>query len=84
MFNVIGMVVHHIEDDTDTRLVECLHHLLELTDAHLRPIRIGGVATLGHIIVHRVVAPVILVVAEACLIHRAIVITGQDMDGIHT
>ena len=82
MLDVVGVVIHHVEDDADAGIVKRLHHLLEFADAHFRGIRIGGVASLGHVVVHRVVAPVVLVVAEARLIHRAVVVAREDMDGI--
>jgi hypothetical protein len=61
-----------------------IHHLLELADSTVWVVWIGGIATLWHIIVYRVVAPVILIVTETCLIDRAIVIAGQDMDSVDT
>ena len=64
--------------------MERLYHLLELADAHLWLVRICRIAALRYIVVHWVVAPVVLVVGKTGLIHRAVIITGQDMDGIHT
>ena len=83
MVNVKGMVIHHIENDTDASLMECLYHLFELTDAYSRIIGIGAVATLRNIVVHRVIAPVILIILQTGLIDRAIVVTGQDMHSIN-
>ena len=81
--DVPGVVIYYIQNDLDAGLVECLHHLLELVDAHLGLVGIGGVATLGHVIVHRVITPVILRLVEAGLIDRGIVKRRQDVDGIH-
>ena len=83
MVNVVGVVIHHVENDTNSCLVQCLYHLLELTDAAGGVIWVRRVATLGHIIVHRVIAPVILRLVQARLIHRPIVITRQNVNGIH-
>ena len=83
VLDIVGMVIHHVEDDADARLVEGLHHLLEFADAHLGLVGIGRIATLGHVVVHGVVAPVVLRNAEPRLVHRAIVIAGQDVDGVH-
>ena len=84
MFYVVSMVVHHVEDDGNTRLMKGIHHLLELTDAAVGVVRIRGIAAFGHVIVHRIVTPVILIVTQTCLVHRAIVIAGQDVHGIDT
>ena len=83
MGDVVGVIVDHVEDDADACLVEGLHHLLELTDASRRGVGVGGVAALRHVVVHGVVAPVVLVVGKARLVHRAVVVAGQDVDGIH-
>ena len=84
VFDVIGVVIYHVEDHADASIVEGFHHLLELADAYFWGIGIGGVATLWHVVVHRVVAPVVFVVAETCLIHRTVVVAGQDVDRVHT
>ena len=84
MIDVVGMVVHYVKDDTDAGLVKGLHHLLKFTNASSRVSRISRIAALRHIVVNRVVAPVILRLVETCLVNRTIVIAGQDMDGIDT
>ena len=81
--DVVGMVVHHIEDNPDTGTVQRLYHLLELADAHQRLGRVGGVRPLRNIIVHRVVAPVVLRALQVGLVDRAEIVAGQDMDGIN-
>ena len=83
VLNVVCMIVHHIEYHGNAGLVECLHHLLELTVACQRVVGVGTVPALRHIVVHRVIAPIILWFIESCLVHRAIVIAGQDMHGIY-
>ena len=60
VIDVVGMVIHHVENHTDTRIVERLYHLFKLTDTHLWIVRIGGIASLGHVVVHGIVTPVIL------------------------
>ena len=81
---VEGMVVDHVEDDAYTRLMERLHHLLELTDAAGRIVGIGAVAALRYVIVQWVIAPVVLRLVELSLVNRGIVERRQDMDGIDT
>ena len=63
------MVINHIEDDGNACLMHGLHHLLELLDTTGSIVGIGRVTSLGHVVVHRVVAPVILRLIEACLIN---------------
>ena len=77
-----GVVVHHVEDDLDTRLVQALDHGLEfrhLLPAHARrrEARVGGEKADG------VVAPV---VGEPALLQvplRHGVMDGQQLDGGH-
>ena len=76
------MVIYGVEDDTDASLVERLYHFLELTDAHLRTIRVGGIASLGHIIVLRIVSPIELWALELRLVHRSEIEQRLEMDGI--
>lgn len=52
-----GVVVHYIQNDSQSCLVQALHHLPELIDP--RPtVRVAGIAAFRHSIVHRIVAPV--------------------------
>ena len=76
---VKGMVVHHIEHHLQTRFVQRLHHLFELTNAHFRLIRIGGIRSLRHIIVQRIVSPIILRNIQFRFIHRSIIERRQNM-----
>ena len=64
--------------------MEGFHHLLELTDTYLGIVRIGRITTLGHVVIQGVITPIVLIITKACLVHRSIVVAGQDMDGIHT
>ena len=82
--DVVGVVIHHVEDDGNACLVQGLHHLLELLDTGNGVVGVGGIAALGHVVVDRVVAPVVLVVAKTRLIDRAVVVAGQDVHGIDT
>ena len=84
VLDVVGMVIHHVEDDGNASLVQGLHHLLELLDTDNGVIGVSGVASLRHVIVHGVVTPVVLVVAQTGLVHRTVVVAGQDMHGIDT
>ena len=82
LIDIVGVVVDDVEEDGDAGLVQCLHHLLELTDAADGVVGVGRVRTLWHVVVYGVVAPVILRLTETGLVDRAIVVARQDMDGI--
>ena len=43
IYDVEGMVVHHVEHHADACLVERLNHLLEFLDTHARVVRVGRV-----------------------------------------
>ena len=77
-----GVVIDHVEDHADARLVEGLHHLLELQDATGGQFGIEGVAALGHVVVERIVAPVVLGRVVLGLVDRGEVVGRQDVDGI--
>ena len=66
---VESVVVDHVEDYSDAGFVQCLHHLFEFADAACRVVRIGAIASLRHIVVERVVAPVVLRLVETRLVH---------------
>ena len=82
VLNVEGVVVDHVEDDPDASLVQRLHHLLELPDAHFRMEGFGGVAAFRHVVVLRVVAPVVLRHGELRLVDGGEVERRQDMYGV--
>ena len=82
--DVESMVIHHVEDDTDARLVKSLHHLLELLDTSHGVVRVGGITALWHIVVLRVVTPVVLRSVQLGFIYRSIVERRKDMNGIDT
>ncbi len=84
MVDVVGVVIHHVEDNTYASLVESLYHLFKLTNTGLGVIRVRRVRTLGNVIVHGVVAPVVLIVLQTSLVNRAEVVTGQYMDSVDT
>ena len=81
--DVERVVVHGVEDDAYACLVERLHHGLHLAYAHRRLVGVGGVATLRHIVVLRVVAPVELRPLQLHLVDRGIVEQRLEMDGVH-
>ena len=56
---IVDVVVHHIHDDADVVLVQALDHLLHFGDAGARVARIGGVRAFRHVVVLRIVAPVL-------------------------
>ena len=58
-------------------------NLLKLLNACCGRIGVGRVRTFGHVVVHRVVAPVILRFIEACLVYRSVVERRQYVYGIY-
>ena len=76
------MIINGVEDNADASLVQCLHHCLELTYAHCRCVWVSRVASFGHIIVFRVVAPVELWAVQLCLVYRSIVEERLKVDGV--
>ena len=81
---VVGVVVNHIENNANACLMQCLNHLFELANAHFGAIRIGAVRTLGHVIVQRIVTPIILRLIQTRFIYRGKVERRQNMHGINT
>ena len=79
IFVPVGVVVHHIHHHPDVRCVEGGDHLLALPDPHLSPGGVGGVASLRHVEVHRIVAPVVLPHQGAPLVHAAEVKEGHQL-----
>ena len=74
-----GMIVNHVKDHPDARLMQGLYHLLKLLDPYFWIVRISGIRTLRHIIVFGIISPVILVLVERCLVNGREVERGQDM-----
>ena len=58
------MVVHHVHDHAQAVLVQAVHHLLGLDHAVGRVGRIRGVGAFRHIVVERIVTPVVVGVIE--------------------
>ena len=56
-----------------------LHHLLELADTYIRFVRVGGVRTVGHVVILRIVTPVVFILIQFGLVHGSIIIGRQDM-----
>ena len=83
MCYVVGVIVHDIQYDAYARLVQGLNHLLELAYAAHRVVRVGGVTALGHVVVNRVVAPVVAIIRQARLINRAVVVGRQQLHMRH-
>ena len=72
------MVVDHIHDHAQAALVQSLHSLLELADAHLAMERVGCIRALRHAVVHRIIAPVERR-RTARLVHRAKVLHRHQL-----
>ena len=75
--SVCNVVVDNVHDDADLGIMQSLNHLLELIDADFAVVGIGGVGTLGNVVVLGIVAPV---VAADGLINGVDVVNGQQVD----
>ena len=58
MISFARVIKHHVQDDLDPRLVQCLHHLLEFDDLGTRR-GIRGISAVRRKERHRVITPVI-------------------------
>ena len=81
--DVERMIVHHVEYDANASLVQRLHHLLELAYACCRRSGVGRVGAFGHVIVERIVSPVVLRHVGLRLIHGSVVERRQNVHGVH-
>ena len=79
-----SMVIHHIQNNTDTSFVQSLHHLLEFADTNIRLIRVSGIRAVRYIVVLRIISPIILVLVQLCLINGGIVIRRKEMYMCHS
>lgn len=75
-----GMIVNHVHDHTDTIPDASPHHLLELTDTSLGIVRIGGICSLRGRYSSGFIPPIVHIILQASLVHRAINIGRKDMD----
>ena len=74
-----GMVVYDVHHHTDSGVMKGLDHLLHLAYARSRIGGIGGIASLGRIVVLRVIAPVVDILLKICLVNGIIIIRGEDV-----
>ena len=70
---IIRMVIHHIHHHADTRLMQRLNHRFRFANTAGGIIRIGRITAIGHVIVHRVITPVIAVLVECRFVNRSVV-----------
>ena len=78
------MIVHYVQNHAYSCFVQSLNHLLELFNTAYRIIRIGRIAAIRHIVVHRIIAPVIAIESQLRLIHRTVVIRRKYLHMRHT
>ena len=82
---VVDVVVDHIHHHVQAVLVQPGDHLLHFLDASARVTRVGGVRAFRHVVVLRIVAPVVLraVAQIAGLVHGTVVVDGHDLHMRH-
>ena len=73
------VIIHHVHHHPDACPMKCHDHLLELTDTHFRPIRVGSIRAFRHIVVFRVISPVVLRPVELGFVHRRKVERRQQL-----
>ena len=56
-----------------------LYHLLRLTDTACRVVRIGRITAVRHVVVHRVIAPVIAVLIQLGLVYATVIEHRQNL-----
>ena len=79
-----SVIVHHVQHYADACLMQGLHHLFELTDTHIRFIRVGSVRAVGHIVILRVIPPVVFVLVQSGFVYRGIIIGRKDVHMRHS
>ena len=83
MRHIISMVIHHIQDNSYSCLMQCLNHLFELAYTHLRCIRISRITTFRHIVIDRIVSPIITIICKTSFVNRTIIIRRQNLYMCH-
>ena len=77
------VIIHHVHHHPDTCPVKRHDHLLELADTHFGLIRVGGIRTFRHVVVFRVISPVVLRFVELGFVHRRKVERRQQLYVCH-
>ena len=72
--DVVGVVVDHVHDHSEACLVKAHDHLLEFVDPDFAVVRVRAVASLGHVVVLGIVAPVELRLVEPALVNGGVVV----------
>ena len=84
-FNGIkSMIINHIHYHTDTSSMQCLYHLFELFHTSGRLIRISWIRAIRHIIIRRIISPVIVVFFQFCFVDRSIIRGRKKMYMCHS
>ena len=77
--DVVRMVIDHIHDHADTGFMECLNHHFRFANTACRIVRVGRITAVRHIVVHRIVAPIVPVLIQTGLVNTAIIEERQDL-----
>ena len=78
------MIIHYVHHHPDACPMKRHYHLLELPDTHFRLIGVGSIRTFRHVVVFRVISPVVLRSVELGFIHRRKVERWQQLHVCHT
>ena len=74
------MIIHHIQNHTETGLVKGLHHLLELKDTCDRVVWIRRERAFYSIVIERFIPPVVLIVLQTSLVDCREICRRQQLD----
>ena len=81
LVGLVNVVVNNVHDDRQTGIVHALDHLLEFLNTDFAVVGIGGVGTLGGVVVHGIVTPVeLLLLVQLGLVNTAVVVNRQQVN----
>ena len=63
-----SVVINNVHNHADTCCVELLNHSFEFDDTGSRVVRVSRITTFWHVVVFRVVAPVVFVVGKTSFV----------------
>ena len=78
--NIVGMVINDIHDNADTGFMQGLNHLFCFTNTASWVSRVGGITSFGGIVVYGIIAPVVAVLSQVCLVDGSVVKHRQDLE----
>ena len=84
---VICMIVHHVHNNFNSSIVECLNHFLRFSNSYITIVWVTGIRTFRYIKILRIISPVIITsqrISYPCFIYRCIIIHRHKLHMGHT